>query len=294
MSFSAPLSAHLARVLPPAAGEPVALVQASLIEPGPAGPTTALSSLPLSGGRLPGRHLRLLGGRPALYQLVRRVQAAVPRVVLVTSVAPEDDALLPIVSGAGVEVFRGAVHDQVGRLSACTDALDLGPAQPLCRVLPDAALIDPGYLRAGLEALRACGGGAVEFQEDLAEELCQGLGAGFFTVGALKLVDGLATAAVHRADVLGYLHEHPHAVGLGRVPLPASLDALRGGHRLLLQTAEDLALLEAIYLRLYQGAPIDTGAAISFLNGDPVLASLNRGVLRRGATMPPQAGWRAR
>src|SRR5581483_9105105 len=119
--------------------------------------------------------------------------------------------------------------------------------------------------------------GALEFEEDQAEDLCPGLGAAFLTVGALRHIDRRARTAVHRADVMTYVLEHPAELQLGRVPLPQDLHHLRGGHRLLLQTVEDLMLHETIYMRLYLGAPFDTATAIALLNADPVLASLNRG-----------------
>ncbi len=279
--------------------EAVAVIQASMIELSPTGPTVAaVSGFPRFGAWLGGRPLRLLSGRPVIAHLIERVRAArsIRRVVVALSVSPEDDVLIAPIRRAGAQVFRGPVRDLLSRLSGCIDWLGLGDGCPLVRVLLDAPLLDPGYVDAGITALRRLRAAALEFEEDQTEELCPGLSAAFFTAGTLRRVDGLAQGPVQRADVMSYIYENQAQVGLRRVALPGSLHDLRGNHRLLLQTAEDLALHEAIYLRLYHGGPIDTRTALAFLNADPVLASINRGVLQRGMTLPPQSplGWRAR
>jgi spore coat polysaccharide biosynthesis protein SpsF len=278
--------------------EAVAIIQASLIEVSPSGPATNAGGLLRPGGRLPGRALRSLSGQPVIFHLVERVRKAraISRVVVALSVAPEDDALIAPARRAGAQIFRGSVHDLVGRLCGCVDWLGLSDCCPLVRVLADTPMVDPDYLDAGITTLSRLSAGALEFEEDRAEELCPGLGAAFLSTRALRLLDSRARSPVHRADAMAYVYEHQDEIDLQRVPLPPSLHELRGGHRLLLQTAEDLALHEAIYLRLYHGAPIDTRTALAFLDADPVLASLNRGVLHRGMTLPPKsdAGWRAR
>lgn len=283
-----------------AAQRTAAIIQLSLIEPSPAGPTLgAGAGLGLPGARLKDRMLRRLGGKPVLVHLIDRLRKAigVGPVAVALSAAPEDDPVVRVAEAGGALVYRGAVHDVVGRIASCVDWLALPPACGVVRVLADSAFVDPRYVEAGVAALLGRPeAGALEFLEDEAEELCPGLSAGFLTAAAVRLINRRARTAVHRADVMSYVYEHPDTVRLLREPLPDELQYLRGNHRLLLQTAEDLALYEAIYLRLYQGVPIDTAAAIGFLNGDPVLASLNRGVLRRGMTlpMPARLGWRSR
>ncbi|MCS6914293.1 MAG: hypothetical protein RMK29_13690 [Myxococcales bacterium] len=275
---------------PPAVG----LLLASLPEPQP---WRSPGIPPGTPPRLPGRHLRPLVGRPALSHLVERLQMArtVRQVVVTLSVAPEDDALAHTARHAGALVYRGSLHDITGRLCGCADWLRLPDEAPLVRVGADSLLIDPRYLDAGVQALLDTGAGVFEFLEDQSEELCPGLGAGFFRAGLLRHVDRRGQRPEHRGDPLAYAYEFPAEVGLVRRPLPDSLSYLRGRHRLLLQTAEDLAMLEVLYLRLHQCAPVDTAAAVRVLDNDPVLASLNQGVLRRSGTLPlPQLGWRVR
>lgn len=275
----------------------VAMIQASMLEPPQLGPGPGPGAAPPR-LRLPGRHLRLLAGRPALGRLVERVASAetVAKVVVALSVAPEDEVLVPAARAAGAEVFRGSVQDLTGRLVSCGEWLGLGGETPVVRVGADSPLIDPRYLDMGVDALLSTHAGAFEFQEDQAEELCPGLSAGFLRLRALRHIDRRARTAQHRSDPLSYAYDYPEEVELRRLPLPQDLSYLLGRHRLLLQTAEDLALLEAIYLRLYSGGVVSTAAALQFLDSDPVLASLNQGVLRRGPTLPMAgaAGWRMR
>lgn len=276
----------------------VAIIAASQVEPSPAGPLTApFQSRARASGRLAGRLLRPLGGSPVLAQLARRLRCAttLTEVVVAVSASADDDALLAAVRTTGARVFRGAVHDQLARLAGCIDWLGLPDDAVVVRVPGDHPLVDWGYVDAGVRALRERGAGALEFQEDQAEELCAGLSAAFLTAATVRQVDQKAVDPLHRADPLLYVLEHPGEVGLARAALPEALDALRGSYRLVLQTAEDLAVHEAIYLRLYEGQPLPTAQAIEFLDGDPVVASLNRGVLCRGDTRPASfSGWRAR
>lgn len=265
-------------IRPALADRAVAMIQASLVEPQqeplPVGPAVQ---------RIYGRPLRLLSGRPVLCHLIDRLRRAVgiERVIVALSVAPEDDALAAVARGAGVEVFRGSVFDLVGRLVSCAEWLNLPPSHPVVRVMADTPLIDPLYLNAGLFALQQTRAGAVEFIEEESDELCPGLSAGFVRVSTLKLLDRRARTAPQRADVMNYIYEHPGEAGLLRRPLPESLSYLVGDHRLLLHTAEDLALLEALHLRLYVGDPIETRRALRCLDADPALAALNRGMMRK-------------
>lgn len=277
----------------------LAIIGASLL-PAPLSLPAPLLGPP---GKLAGLALRPLAGRPVLWHLIERVRCCrlVGAVVAALSVAPEDDALARVARWAGAEVFRGSLRDLTGRFAGCLDWLGLPDGHPVLLVACDTPLLDPHYLDAGLVALRGLPAGALEFDEDQAEEICPGLSAGFLRARALRLIDRRARTPAQRADAMSYAYLFPQEVGLEHAPLPEELGYLLGTHRLFLQTAEDLALHEAIYLRLYRGAPIDTRAALAFLDADPVLASINRGVLHGrppSGSLPMlpavDAGWRAR
>ena len=68
--------------------------------------------------RLPGKALLPLGGLPIAVLAARRASGPGKRVVLATSNETSDDALAQEAAAHGVEVFRGALDDVLGRFVA--------------------------------------------------------------------------------------------------------------------------------------------------------------------------------
>lgn len=231
---------------------------------------------------------------------------------MATSVAPEDDAVARCARQAGAEVYRGSLHDLVGRLVGLVDWLELADEVPVVRLLGEAPLVDPDYLDAGLETMVAYGAKALEFLEDQAEEICAGLSAGFLRAGTLRLLDRRARTKNHRMDAMRYIYEEAEEMGLCRVPLPITLVHLLGTHRLILQTQADLLVLQTIWARLSKstgpagpenpdGPPISTQEALALLDMDPELSMKNRGGQPGGRAQSgallfhgqrPKSGWR--
>src|ERR1043165_4511607 len=71
----------------------------------------------MGSSRLPGKVLMDIGGVPALTRLFRRLRACrgIDDVVLATSTAPDDEALVAWARDAGVPVFRGSEEDVLSR-----------------------------------------------------------------------------------------------------------------------------------------------------------------------------------
>ena len=66
--------------------------------------------------RLRGKALEPVGGRTMIEQCLRRLlTAGVARVVLATTIAPEDDVLEALARRMGIAVLRGDADDEIGR-----------------------------------------------------------------------------------------------------------------------------------------------------------------------------------
>ncbi len=86
--------------------------------------------------RLPGKALIELGGHPVLEWVIRRVKSSkkITKVVLATTTKSSDDSISELAAGLGIEVFRGAQDDVLGRFAV---ALERFPADVVVRVCAD-------------------------------------------------------------------------------------------------------------------------------------------------------------
>lgn len=99
----------------------------------------------MGASRLPNKVLMPLAGKPVLEHVIRRCQHAqsVDRVIVATTVDPEDLAIVNFVSGLGVSVFCGSVNDVLGRYYQAARLFDF---QYIVRITADCPMIDPDII----------------------------------------------------------------------------------------------------------------------------------------------------
>src|SRR3954463_7459884 len=99
----------------------------------------------MGSSRLPGKVLAELGGTTMLAQVVRRLDAArrVAKIVVATSTAVEDDAIVHAAGQLGAGVHRGSASDVLGRFFGAARAFR---ADAIVRITADCPLIDPGVV----------------------------------------------------------------------------------------------------------------------------------------------------
>lgn len=73
--------------------------------------------------RLPGKALIELGGHPVLEWVIRRVKSSkkITKVVLATTTESSDDSISELAVELGIEVFRGAQDDVLGRFAGALE-----------------------------------------------------------------------------------------------------------------------------------------------------------------------------
>lgn len=105
----------------------------------------------MSSTRYPGKVLVDLAGMPMILFMIQRVRKArlIDEVVLVTSSAPDDDALAACAKNAGVSLFRGPLDDVLGRFAL---AAQIYPAKNYVRLTGDCPLSDPTLIDAVVSA----------------------------------------------------------------------------------------------------------------------------------------------
>lgn len=99
--------------------------------------------------RLPGKILRDIQGRSLISHIVERIRRAAPErpVVVATSTAASDDPIAAHCRRAGLECFRGSLHDVSSRFLACLETYGWDFA---VRINGDNLFLDPQTLHAML------------------------------------------------------------------------------------------------------------------------------------------------
>jgi spore coat polysaccharide biosynthesis protein SpsF len=185
--------------------------------------------------RLPGKALRLLGGRTLLEHAVRRLQASGYPVILATTERSEDAPLAQAGKDLGAHVFRGADADVLDRFAQAARHFEL---HRVVRATGDNPAVDIDAVDRTLALLdRTSASHVVE------HGLPYGAAVEAIRTTALLEAAALATDAYDREHVTPFLK---------RTPRFAALQALAPGHlrrpglRLTVDTEDDLAFMQAL------------------------------------------------
>jgi spore coat polysaccharide biosynthesis protein SpsF len=190
-----------------------------------------------SSERLPGKVLLPLAGRPLLGLLIERLQTVGDgtRIIVATSDRPEDAAVAELARASGVDVFRGALDDVLGRLRGAFDAfaLDVG-----VRVSGDSPLIDPRLVSRALGLFRA--GDADLVTNVQVRTYPKGQSVEAIGAAALRRADADARTPAEREHVTPYFYAHPDRFRIRNFAFDPPVPALQ----LSIDTAEDFAIVE--------------------------------------------------
>ena len=194
----------------------------------------------LGSSRLPGKALALVGGKTILDHCLRRLMCAgVAPVVLATTNDPADDALDAVARELGVGVFRGDVHDVLGRYVRAAEAFDF---DTIIRATGDNPCVDiqaPGRL---LEVLRTN-----DADYACEEGLPHGAAVEVVTRSALRRAAHEAYHVEDREHVTVYVRRNPLDFRVAIAPAPAPLR--RPDVRVTVDTAADLEHVRQLYAR---------------------------------------------
>lgn len=232
----------------------------------------ALVQARMGSTRLPGKVLADLAGRTVLARVVRRTRRAkrVDRVVVATTAKPEDDPIIGECERLEVNWFRGSEDDVLDRYCQAAAAFR---ADVVVRITADCPLIDPQVIDRVVERF------LFERPDYAANTLertfPRGLDTETVAVAALARSAREAREPYERVHVTPYLYRHPEMFRLLSVTHD---EADCSGHRWTVDTADDLALLRALYDRLDGDDSASWQNVLAILAAHPELADLNRHV----------------
>jgi len=192
-------------------------------------------------------------------------------VLVATSLHRCDDAIAEACETWGTPVFRGSENDVLARYAG---ALEWSGSDAVVRITADCPLLDPTVVDRVVERFHASG--ADYASNTLERSYPRGLDVEVVAAPALRRAAAEATEAWERAHVTPYLYRRPERFRL--VGVRHSED--HSGHRWTVDTAEDLALVRAVYERLGE-RPFGWLEVLRLVEEDPELRAINSGVAQK-------------
>lgn len=224
----------------------------------------------MSSTRLPGKVLADVAGAPMILRQIERLRRArsLTRIVVATSVEPDDDILAETVKAGGTPVFRGPLDDVLGRFIETLDAF--GAAPVAARLTADCPLADPEVIDATVALLAASGADYVSNTGD-ARTFPKGLDVEVFRAEALRAAAAESRDPYDREHVTPFIYRRPERFALAFHAQAAD----EGEVRWTVDRPDDLAFVRAVYEALYPADPaFDSQAVRDFVRGRPDLLHL--------------------
>jgi spore coat polysaccharide biosynthesis protein SpsF len=221
--------------------------------------------------RLPGKVLLPLAGAPALLRMIERLASTttVDRLVVATTLAPGDDAVVALCDAAGVAVVRGSEDDVLSRVVLAVE--QVAPAAELVvRLTGDCPLIDPGIVDAVV--LRAADDGLDYVSNTQPPTWPDGLDVEVVRRQVLVRAHRDATLPSDREHVTPWVRRSLARDRIGAVTGPRDLSSLRWT----LDEPEDYVLVAAVYAALHRDdATFTTEEVLTYLSTRPEIARVN-------------------
>lgn len=191
--------------------------------------------------RLPGKVLTELGGRPALQLLLERLRPLGDEIVVATSTAERDDAVVALADGCGVATVRGSEEDVLARFVL---AMELRHADLVVRITADCPLADPAVIADAISLHQSSG--ADYTSNTLIRTYPDGLDVEVVSAGALSDAAREATDAAEREHVTPFIYRRPERYQLAALWTAA----MAGDERWTLDTQADLDDLRTLTAQL--------------------------------------------
>ncbi|MGF1679611.1 MAG: aminotransferase class III-fold pyridoxal phosphate-dependent enzyme [Candidatus Methylacidiphilales bacterium] len=165
----------------------------------------ALIQARMGSTRFPGKVMKPLAGRPMIQTMLERLSRAqrISKIVVATSIKPENDPLADIVTSLGFGVFHGDENDVLDRFY---HAAVEHHADAVIRLTADCPLIDPEVVDAVVEAFQQ---GGVDYASNVEPPTFpDGLDTEVFSFAVLERAWKEATQPLEREHVTPYLRKN--------------------------------------------------------------------------------------
>ena len=236
--------------------------------------TVAIIQARMGSTRLPGKVLMDLGGETVLSRVARRLGQAgqIDEIVIATTTARRDNAIVEECSRLGVPYFRGSEQDVLDRYHGAAWQAGAGA---VVRITSDCPLIEPALVDKTIQLF-------FDRHADYASNVMprtypRGLDTEVFSVTALERAWREADAPHQREHVTPYFYEHPELFRLAS----QQGDRDYSRYRWTLDTAEDLELIRTIVDRFNDRDDFNWHEVIALMEREPELVRLNAHVIQK-------------
>lgn len=223
----------------------------------------------LGSTRLPGKVLMPMLGKPMLARQLERLRRArcLDRVIVATSIQPEDDAIEVFCREQGVGCHRGSVDDVLDR---CFQAVAAIRPEFVMRLTGDCPLADPQVIDGLAEFFER---GKYDYASNTIRPTWpDGLDAELMRFEAIEAAWRDAKLPSEREHVTPYIYKHPELFKLGSYENTIDLSALRWT----VDEPADFELVSRIYSALYPANPAFTSAdVLEYLRAHGDVAAIN-------------------
>jgi spore coat polysaccharide biosynthesis protein SpsF len=240
--------------------------------------TVAIIQARLGSSRLPGKVLMDLGGQSVLQRVVSRACRCphLHEVVVATSTAAQDDAIVAACRTLGVCCFRGNEQDVLDRYLCAAEAYR---AEVCVRITSDCPLLDPEVSGHVIECFLGADPVVDYASNKIPQSYPRGLDTEVFSIDALRRAHRLATQAYERTHVTIFMYEHPRDFKL----LSVVSDTNRADWRWTVDTQEDLEFIRTVYARLDSTGQFGWRDVVALLEREPQLREINGHIVQKAA-----------
>jgi spore coat polysaccharide biosynthesis protein SpsF len=230
--------------------------------------TVAIIQARMASSRLPGKILKTLGNMSVLSNVATRIGRSqlIDEVVVATTVDTSDDVVVQQCLADRLKVTRGSSADVLDRFYQT--ALQVR-AEAIVRITADCPMIDASVSDRTIRAF-------MDERPDYASNTLvrtypRGLDTEVFPFQALERAWREASEPYERTHVTPFFYQHPELFSL--VSVTGARDYSR--YRWTLDTAEDFAFLQEVYLRFEDRNDFSWHEVIDLLEREPGLMLIN-------------------
>jgi len=228
----------------------------------------------MGSSRLPGKVLKDIEGQTMLERVVKRVRQAkkISRLVVATTIHPEDQRIVEECQRLETECFRGSELDVLDRYYQTWRAFG---GDTVVRITSDCPLIAPEIID---QVIREFEIHDVDYASNVIESHdIRGLDVEVMKAGVLEKAWRESDQPHHRVHVTPYIYQNPDRFRLLEVPMGM------GAHpfRLTVDTSEDLMLIRSIYAHFHNQDALSAREVIDFLIRNPDLATSNSHIAQK-------------
>jgi len=212
----------------------------------------------MGSSRLPGKVLMPIQGRTILERAIRRLREspAVDEIAVLTTISPQDDAIVNEAYRLGARVHRGSENDVLERFQEAAEIFHPGI---IIRATADNPLIEIGSLERTVAALKSR-----NLDWCMENNLPYGSATEALTASALGKTHFRAREPRHREHVTLYIKEHPEEFRIALLDPPTALR--HPNIRLTVDTLADFQFVDSLIGKKPEGAhplPLDEYIALA-------------------------------